>query len=425
VRALLWAIALFAAATGLVLFARANTGYVLLASHGTRVELSLNLALLLLALVVAACVLLLRAGTLALRLPARARAFREQRQLEAARHDAQSFPDGRAREFPKQGRLEAGRALFDEALRAFFEGRHGRAERAAAAAGRSGVLPGLSAVIAARAAHELRAFSRRDAYLAAGDGDAGDRYLCQITQAELLLAERRHHDALAVLGRLGHRHTAALRLELEATRQSRNWDRVLALLPQLQSKQVFDELTTARLWRSATAEALRAAAVDADSLKRAWERVGQELRRDALLARTAARCFLAVGDAGAARRIVEEAIEAGWDSSLAALYAECVGDEPRALLQKAEGWLNQQPSDAGLLLTLGRLCACAELWGKARNYLEASAAVEPSHSVYLELAALAAREGRDAEVARHREAALQLALAQLRESTGGRRRELF
>lgn len=53
-RALLWAIALFAAATGLVLFARANTGYVLLASHGTRVELSLNLALLLLALVVAA-----------------------------------------------------------------------------------------------------------------------------------------------------------------------------------------------------------------------------------------------------------------------------------------------------------------------------------------------------------------------------------
>lgn len=398
-RALLWAIGLFALAVGLVLFARANTGYVLVASQGARIELSLNLALLLLLLAVAAGALLLRAAALALTLPARARAFREQR------------------------RAEAGRAAFDEALRAFFEGRHGRAERAAAAAARDGVLPGLAAVIAARAAQELRAYSRRDAHLAGGDGDPRDAYLRQITQAELLLGERRHHDALAVLARIGQRHTAALRLELEAMRQARNWDRVLALLPLLQNKQVFDELTLAHLRRSATAESLRAAAVDGDTLKRAWERVAPELRRDALLARTAARCFLSVGGAHEARRIVEEALEARWDGPLAALYADCVGEEPRALLQKAEGWLLQQPRDAALLLTLGRLCARAGLWGKARNYLEASAAVEASHSALLELAALAGREGREADVVRHREAALQLALAQLRESTGGRRRE--
>lgn len=399
VRALLWAIGLFAAATGVVLFARANTGYVLLSSHGTRLEMSLNLALLLMLLAVAAGALLLRAAALALELPARARAFREQR------------------------RLEAGRAAFDEALRAYFEGRHGRAERAAAAAARGGVLEGLAAVIAARAAHELRAFSRRDAHLAGGDGDPRDQYLRQITQAELLLEERRFHDALAVLGRIGHRHTAALRLELEAMRQARNWDRVLALLPQLENKQVFDDLTMTRLRRSATAESLREAAVDADTLKGAWGRVDPESRRDALLARTAARCFLSVGGADEARRIVEEALEARWDGPLAALYAECAGEEPRAMLEKAEGWLRQQPRDPALLFTLGRLCARAALWGKARNYLEASAALEPSHSAQLELAALAAREGRDADVARHREAALQLALAQLRESTGGRRRE--
>ena len=398
-RILLWAIGLFAGATGLVLFARANTGYVLLSLHGARVELSLNLALLLLVLAVVAGALLLRAATLAFDLPARAHAFREQR------------------------RQEAGRAAFDEALRAYFEGRHGRAERAAATAARSGVLSGLSAVIAARAAHELRAFSRRDAYLADGDGDPRDEYLRQITQAELLLSERRHHDALAVLGRIWHRHTSALRLELEAMRQARNWDRVLALLPQLENKQVFDDLTMAHLRRSATAEALREAAVDLASLRSAWERVAVELRRDALVARTAARCFLSAGGVGEARRIVEEAIESRWDSPLAALYAECVGEEPRSLLQKAEGWLRQQPRDPALLLTLGRLCARAALWGKARNYLEASAAVEPSHSAQLELAALAAREGRDADVARHREAALQFVLAQLRDSTGGRRRE--
>jgi HemY protein len=399
VRALLWVIGLFALATGLVLFARTNAGYVLVASHGTRVEFSLNLGLLLLLLAVAGGYLLLRAAVLAFELPAQARAFRERR------------------------RREAGRAAFDEALRAYFEGRYGRAERAAVAAAEASESPGLSAVIAARAAHEMRAFSRRDEYLARTDGGPEDDYVRQITQAELLLGERRHHDALAVLGRIRQGHTAALRLELEAERQARNWDRVLALLPQLEKKQVFDDVVMAHRRRTATAESLKRKVLDPRHLKEAWERIAPELRRDPLVARTAARCFLSLGGTREAQRVIEDALAAQWDPPLASLYAECMGEDPRALLQKAEGWLREQRHDPALLLTLGRLCVRASLWGKARSYFEASLAVEPSQSAHLELAGLAGREGREADATRHREAALELALAQLRESTGGRRRE--
>jgi len=40
------------------------------------------------------------------------------------------------------------------------------------------------------------------------------------------------------------------------------------------------------------------------------------------------------------------------------------------------------------LLTLGRLCAPLELWGKAQSYLDASIAIEPTYTAHLVLAQL-------------------------------------
>ncbi|WP_199905762.1 heme biosynthesis HemY N-terminal domain-containing protein, partial [Escherichia coli] len=140
-----------------------------------------------------------------------------------------------AKRFRERRRRDSGRLAFMDALRAYFEGRYGRAEKAAVAALDAGELPALSAVIAARAAHEMRAFEARDRYLARVEsGSASEDYLRRITQAELLLDERRYHDGLAVLHQLGEGHTAALRLELKAQQMAKNWDRVLALLPQLE-----------------------------------------------------------------------------------------------------------------------------------------------------------------------------------------------
>ncbi len=65
-------------------------------------------------------------------------------------------------------------------------------------------------------------------------------------------------------------------------------------------------------------------------------------------------------------------------------------------IDQAERWLQARPEDAHLMLVLGRLCAHAELWGKAHDYLEASLAREDSHAARLELARLAERLGRPA-----------------------------
>ena len=81
--------------------------------------------------------------------------------------------------------------------------------------------------------------------------------------------------------------------------------------------------------------------------------------------------------------------------------------------------------DAVLLLTLGRLCARQELWGKAQNYLEASISVEPLYSAYLMLAQLHDRLGNADAARRHYRASLDLAISQLKQMTGGRRRTLL
>jgi HemY protein len=145
-------------------------------------------------------------------------------------------------------------------------------------------------------------------------------------------------------------------------------------------------------------------------------------RKDRRVARAAAQSFIALGGCDKAHRIIEDALEAEWDSDLVALYAECEGGDAVKRIERAEGWLRQHPHDAALLLTLGRLCGDRGLWGKAQSYLEASLAVEPIYSAHLAAARLQESLGNHDAAAHHYRASLDLSLAQLRAVTGGRRR---
>jgi HemY protein len=118
---------------------------------------------------------------------------------------------------------------------------------------------------------------------------------------------------------------------------------------------------------------------------------------------------------------VEESLEAAWDSSLLPLYTECLPQDARKHLERAEGWLQQHRGDPALLLALGQLCVHQALWGKAQSYLEASLAVEPSHTAYVELGALLERIGQPEGASAAYRNGLELALSQLKDATSGRR----
>ena len=401
-RALIWLVGLAAAAVALVLAARYNNGYVLVVLPPWRIELSFNFAALLAVAASAGLYVAVRAVTIAITMPARVREFRKRRDAARAREN------------------------FNDALINFFEGRFGRAEKAAAAALKAGESRALSAVLAARAAHGMRAFSARDDYLArAASPNPDENSMRLIAQVEMLLDERRYHDALDVLRQLPEKHTAALRLELRAQQMAKNWDRVLALIPQLEKRKVFERPVVAQLRRQAIIESLKHKALDIKSLREYWDRLPEEEKSESRIAAAATSCFVELGGCDDARRIIEQSVERVWDQGLIALYSECLGSDVRQRLERAEKWLELHRKDAVLLLTLGRLCAHQGLWGKARSYLDASLSIESTHSAHLELARLLEREGRVEQAAAHYQKALEVTLGQLRQHAGGRRRPML
>ena len=77
-------------------------------------------------------------------------------------------------------------------------------------------------------------------------------------------------------------------------------------------------------------------------------------------------------------------------------------------IERAERWLASRSRDPELLSALGRLCAQAGLWGKARSYFEASLSFEETRAAHLELAQLAERLGDATAAQRHFRRAAEL-----------------
>lgn len=370
-KAMLWILAIFAAAVGLTLAAKPNEGYLLAVYPPYRIELSFNFFAVLVLSFVFLLYGLIRLVSSMVSLPVKAREYH----LKRAR--------------------EKHRALMLDALVSYFEGRYAKAEKAAAQAMEGGESPGINAVVAARAAHELRAYDRRDAYLSRVEElDPESRQLKWMTDAELLVDERRYVEALSVLRLLkesGERqHTAALRLELKARQHLKDWDAVLDLAAQLDTRNAFDAAYSEQLKRHARIEKLKKKVSEGrEGFLSYWQKMPESERRDARVASVAAQNFIAFGECALAQKIIEESLEHQWNSHLVALYGDCPEPDTVKRIERAEAWLEKHDDDAVLLLTLGRLCMHQKLWGKARNYLDASLSVHPSAAAHLALARLA------------------------------------
>jgi HemY protein len=394
-RGLFWLVAVFAAAVALAVLGRVSEGVVVLVVPPWRIEVSLVLAAIILLAAFALGYLSLRLAQHTLALPAQVRAYRERRRRDQA-----------------QLALAA-------ALQSYFEGRYARSEKEAALAAEAGATPGLAALIAARSAHQLRERERRDLWLErAGAGGEALQAAALLTKAELALDERDFagaRDALRNLHGAGPRNIAAARMLLRAERGAQNWEEVLRLAGTLGKRAAIAPAIAEEYRVQAQIELLARAAGDRASLEARWRKFRSAERTHPRVAAAAAGHFTALGQAAAAREILEASLAADWSESLVAQYAELpaleaqeIDREARARLERAERWLPAHAEDPKLLLALGRLCKQAGLWGKARDYLEASLSFEKSRAVHQALARLADRDGRAQDAQKHHRLAAEL-----------------
>lgn len=370
---LIWLLVLAAAAVALSLAAH-NPGYVLLVYAPYRIHLSLTLfALILIGLFVLS---FLSAQLLvhALNLPEKVRRFRAERAEEKKR------------------------GVLLEALTAFLEGRYSMAEKAATEAMGLGENSPVLPIIAARAAHAHREVERRDAFLAAINDDSAMKLAAQAQFAVDELRPQAALDALQALRKIGSRHHAGvLNLELKARQMLGDWDAVLECLDDLEQRHALDVTRLGQIRQQAWLEKLRAAATDTGRLLTAWKSMPTELHRRTDIACAAVQAFGALGNAHLAWQIASHALEEQWDSELASHLGDHPANEIEAHIAQAERWLEQHPQDAGLLLSLGKLCLRQRHWDKARCYLTASLGLNANQAVLLSLGQLAEQQGRAEE----------------------------
>ena len=109
-----------------------------------------------------------------------------------------------------------------------------------------------------------------------------------------------------------------------------------------------------------------------DALRREWKRMPSHLQKDPALRAQYAGYLAQLGDGEAALSLVRKDIERHWDDRLPAILEAIHNVAPERLLAMLEQWLGQRPDNAVLLLTAGRVCLRAQLWGKARGFFSAA-----------------------------------------------------
>ena len=380
-RWLIWSILLFAVAVAVALLARVNIGNVSILWPPYRIDASVNLVALILTLGFVFFHLFLIGIRRALELPGRVREYRERRRAQLATD-----------------------ALRDAVL-AFFEGRFGRSERMAQTAQEVPALAGTAALVAARAAHRLQEFGRRDAWLNRVTDDARLQQALLMTRAELAVEERQAESAIEALNAMqagGARHLYAQRVALRAYEQAGNWSAVLRTLRSLDKRDALHPTVSMRLRITAHTALFDAATDDLVSVRRSWNEVAERDRQVIPIADAAARAFVRAGDREASCRIIEAVLEQEWSSRLGAQYARIEGVAPRDRLARAEQWRARYPTESELLLLLGELCLLEKLWGKAREYLMQALRFAPgSAPIHGALARLHEALGESTQAAEH------------------------
>lgn len=385
-RAALWLIGLFALAVAGAWMADHNEGVVALFLHPYRIDVSLNLFLLALTLLLVVLLLAQKAMSALLSLPRQARRWRLQ-QKERAAHAAlldayAQFMAGRYLRSRKSAELVLDREL---ALR----------EAADQPLAHAVALRTVAHVVAAESAHALQDKDLRDQHLVlahrqAEQAGAGERQLLaeglKLRAARWLLDDRDAQASLEQLAQLPaavSRRTVAMRIQLKAARLAGQTARALETALLLAKHRAFSPMAAQSLVRSLVME-LIARTHDGAALEKLWHGLPPVQRSLPEVAAQAATRWLQLGgDPQRARAWllpVWEAMRSGAlepglleKQKLVQALEQSMSDVPspdtRTWLARIESAQQSWPQDAHLQYLAGMVYLRHQLWGKAQSLL--------------------------------------------------------
>jgi len=286
-----------------------------------------------------------------------------------------------------------------QGLVALINGRWKEAERDLIKYNAVSETPLVNYLFAARAAEKQGARKRRDKYLdLARQTMPRAETAIGLTQVELLVQQGQVDQALTTLNQLRLRkdpgQETVIRRLLSLYREVQDWRRLLDLLPVARKHKIVTLEQTRELQTLAYTELFNKAGFghDLKMLHELWGRMPKELRRQASIVNAYAHQLIKCQAAAEAERILSYFLSRTWNDELAYLYG-IVDADTLVQLSRAESWLKDHRDSSALLLTMGRLCKRNELWGKARQFFEASLGVDENPEALQELAGVLEQMG--------------------------------
>ncbi|MEM9601551.1 MAG: heme biosynthesis HemY N-terminal domain-containing protein [Pseudomonadota bacterium] len=292
------------------------------------------------------------------------------------------------------------------------EGRFARAERVLAKDVPAGPQATLHYMAAAEAANAAGNSEQRDAYLKrAITQNPNAKNALHILQARMQLAGDDYESALDTLERLrGHdpRSAVVQGLRARALRRAGRYDDLIDQLGELRKRNALPDAELDAL-EVETASAVLADCDDTGVAK-IWKALPASTRDNAAVIERYARRLLAMNDLGSAERVVGDSLGRALSDNLAQLYGSIASQDGARQLSRVESLLKSNENSASLLAAAGQICLRQELWGKAKSYLEQSAAIADSAAAQAGLAEVARQNGEAETASAHFERGLKLAL---------------
>ena len=284
----------------------------------------------------------------------------------------------RYRRWQRERARQRAQLALNDGLLALAAGDYARAEKTLERGARWSATP-VHYLAAAQAAHALNAPARRDAYLALAD-DGEPNLAVGLRRAEMLMDQGEFGAAGTALEPLVERFGDSrqlLQLRHRLLAMQGRYDEVVALLPALRKYKVYADARLAELEAELAGRRLAQPVLTPAEVQQIWQGLSKGAREQVPVLCAYGRALLHLNADDEVESLLRKALAKQWDARLVALYGE-LDAAPSTLLGRAEVWLATHPDDPQLLQTLGRLSYRPELWGKAREYLEASVARQPT-----------------------------------------------
>lgn len=290
-------------------------------------------------------------------------------------------------------------------LIAYAEGNWPQAEKLLSRSAGYNDAPLVNYLTAAEAAHQQGKSEKRDQYLLlAHESTPGVEQAVGLAKARLQLASQQWESALATLRMLKEHpkspaYPFVLKLLAKTYDELADWTALQELLPELRKHNVFSvhdfDALALRCYEGQLGGAMKGYSNEEkrQNLQQAWESIPKKMRHQANLVLAYSLRLLELDSPDQAEEVVAAFLRKDWDDRLARLYGTIAAREPAKQYLLAESWLKERPSNATLLLTMGRLALQNQDWSKAREYFEASIKSRKSAEAFGELGRLLARLG--------------------------------